>query len=134
MITGSKVYNNAKAPAHILVVDDNAILLRTVKDMLEEKYSVAIAVSASQAFMAIEKRKPDAILLDYEMPITDGAELLQQFRQNDDLKDIPVIFLTGSADREIVTKLTSLNPAGYMLKPPSKKKMLELIADVLQKK
>ena len=133
-MTGVVVSNEVVNKAHVLVVDDNAILLRTVKDMLAEDYSVAIAVSGAQAFMSIEKHKPDLILLDYEMPIVDGAEVFQLLRDDPKANDIPVIFLTASADREVVTKLISLNPAGYMLKPPKKDKLLEMIAGVLKKK
>ena len=118
----------------VLVVDDNAILLRTVKDMLADDYTVSIAVSGAQAFMAIEKHKPDIILLDYEMPIVDGAEVFQLLRDDPKAKDIPVIFLTASADREVVTKLVSLNPEGYMLKPPNKQKLIDMIEGVLAKK
>ncbi len=127
--TESKLRNS-----RVLVVDDNAILLRTVKDMLAEDYHVSIAVSGAQAFMSIQKHKPDIILLDYEMPIVDGAEVFQLLREDPKAQDIPVVFLTASADREVVTKLISLNPEGYMLKPPKKEKLLEMIESILAKK
>ncbi len=116
---------------HVLVIDDNVILLRTVKEMLDEKYSVSIATSSTQAFDSIAARIPDVILLDYEMPYIDGEELMITFMKNSETKNIPVIFLTGSADRDIVTKLISLKPAGYMLKPPNKQKLIDLIERTL---
>lgn len=125
--------NSTSKSEHILIVDDNVILLRTVKDMLEEKYSVAISTSSTQAFEAIVMKKPDLILLDYEMPYVDGAEVMVQLQENNDTKDIPVVFFTSSAEREIVTKLIKLNPAGYLLKPPNKQKLLELIEKILSK-
>ncbi len=118
----------------VLVVDDNAILLRTVKDMLSDNYQVSIAVSGAQAFMAIEKNMPDIIILDYEMPIVDGEEVFRLLRDDEKSRDIPVIFLTASADREVVTRLVSLNPDGYMLKPPNKQKMIDMIESILAKK
>ncbi len=120
--------------ARVLVVDDNAILLRTVKDMLADNYQVSIAVSGAQAFMAIEKNMPDIIILDYEMPIVDGEEVFRLLRDDEKSRDIPVIFLTASADREVVTRLVSLNPDGYMLKPPNKQKMIDMIESILAKK
>lgn len=120
--------------AHVLVVDDNAILLRTVKDMLADNYHVSIAVSGAQAFMSIAKHKPDVILLDYEMPIVDGEEVFRLLRDDEKSRDIPVIFLTASADRDVVTRLVSLNPDGYMLKPPHKQKMIDMIDGILAKK
>ena len=120
--------------ARVLVVDDNAILLRTVKDMLADDFHVSIAISGAQAFMSIAKHKPDVIVLDYEMPIVDGEEVFQLLREDEKSHDIPVIFLTASADREVVTRLVSLNPDGYMLKPPNKQKMIDMIRIILAKK
>ncbi len=116
---------------NVLVVDDNAILLRTVKEMLGVRYNVSIATSCAQAFAAIDKSIPDIILLDYEMPIIDGEGVLMRLRERSDTKNIPVIFFTGSADREVVTRLLALNPDGYLLKPPSKEKMIDMIEKVL---
>ncbi len=115
----------------VLVVDDNPILLRTAKEMLDEQYQVSIAVSAEQAYNSISRNKPDIILLDYEMPFMNGVEVLEQLRGNINTSDIPVIFFTGSADREIVEKLVGLRPDGYLLKPPNKKKMLSVIERTL---
>lgn len=117
----------------VLVIDDNAILLRTVKDMLTEGYDVAIAASAAQAFKAIEKQKPEVILLDYEMPVVNGEEMLKQLRADPNTADIPVIFLTGAADKDTVVKLLSLKPAGYVLKPPNKELLTELLEKALPK-
>ncbi len=115
----------------VLVVDDNPILLRTAKEMLDEQYQVSIAVSAEQAYKSISRNMPDIILLDYEMPFTNGIEVLEQLRENVNTRDIPVIFFTGSSDREVVEKLVGLKPDGYLLKPPNKKKMLAIIERTL---
>ena len=68
--------------AHILIIDDNALVLRNMKVLLDERYSVSVAASATQAYMAMEKRKPNLILLDYDMPVCDGKMALQMFREN----------------------------------------------------
>lgn len=115
----------------VLIVDDNPILLRTAKEMLDEQYQVSIAVSAEQAYNSISRNKPDIILLDYEMPFMNGVEVLEQLRGSISTSDIPIIFFTGSADREIVEKLVGLRPDGYLLKPPNKKKMLSVIERTL---
>lgn len=80
---------------HILVVDDNAIVLRNIKKVLEEQYTVAVAASGMQAFISIGKKMPDLILLDYEMPQMNGKEVLEKLQTDDELKEIPVIFLTS---------------------------------------
>lgn len=118
---------------HVLVIDDNAILLRTVREMLSERFDVSIATSGAQAFMAIGKNVPDIIFLDYEMPYSDGESVIKKLHTTPETANVPVIFFTGSADRDIVTKLLSLNPAGYMLKPPNKEKMIDVIRKTLAK-
>ena len=65
------------------------------------------------------------------MPYTDGEGVLKKLRSKPDTSDIPVIFFTGSADREVVTKLVSLSPDGYLLKPPNREKMINKIEKTL---
>lgn len=115
----------------ILVVDDNGTALRTIKVMLEERYEVAVAISGAQAITSIGKQRPDLILLDYEMPVCDGKKTLEMIRADKDMKDIPVIFLTAVDDRENIEAVLSLNPAGYLLKPPIKKRLISEIDKVL---
>ena len=115
----------------ILVVDDNAILLRTAKEMLDDQYQVSIAISGEQAFNSISRNKPDIILLDYEMPFANGIDILRQLRSAPVSADIPVIFFTGSSDREVVEKLVGMKPDGYLLKPPNKKRMISAIEKIL---
>ncbi|MBQ2824428.1 MAG: response regulator [Oscillospiraceae bacterium] len=122
---------SARYKKHVLVVDDNIILLRTVKDMLEDQYSVSISTSGYQALEMIKRKKPDIILLDYEMPEMNGAEVLQKLHSEEETRDIPVVFFTASARRETVTMLIKLNPSGYVLKPPNKQNLLNQIEKIL---
>ncbi len=119
------------AKKHILIVDDNALTLRNIKKMLSDKYSVSVAVSGVQAFTSIGKQKPDLILLDYAMPVTDGKKVFEMLQADIELKKIPVIFLTSMADEKVVVELLALKPAGYFLKPPNQKKLLMTIEEIL---
>lgn len=116
---------------HILVVDDNGTTLRTVKAMLEEEFEVSLAISGTQAMTSMGKKRPDLILLDYEMPVCDGRMTLEMIRADEDLCDIPVIFLTGMNSREHIQAVLDLHPAGYYLKPPVKEILLEKIREEL---
>ncbi|MBO6214538.1 MAG: response regulator [Lachnospiraceae bacterium] len=118
----------------VLVVDDNAQLLRTMKAMLEHRYDVMVAPSGIKAMTMMGRRKPDVILLDYEMPVVDGRQTLEMIRAEDDLKDIPVIFLTGVDDKQHILAVLALEPAGYMLKPPVQQKIIENIDKILDGK
>lgn len=115
----------------ILVVDDSGTALRTMKAMLEEYYEVTLAISGAQAMTSIGKKRPDLILLDYEMPICDGKMTLEMIRADNDLKDIPVIFLTAINDRANIEAVLKLKPAGYFLKPAEKNRLLAEIDKIL---
>lgn len=115
----------------ILVVDDSALVLRNIKAMLEPKYNVFVANSGEQALKFIPEKNPDLILLDYEMPEMNGKEVFERIKADEISKDIPVIFLTGVADKEHIYAVLQLNPAGYFLKPPKRNKLLEAIENAL---
>lgn len=119
--------------AHILVVDDNAMVLRNIKGVLEEKYTVAVAPSGVHCFMAMGKKMPDLILLDYEMPGMNGKEVLEKIQADEELKEIPVVFLTSMDSREIVMELLALRPAGYLLKPVDSKLLNDKIMEIIGK-
>lgn len=116
---------------HILVVDDNGTTLRTVKAMLEEKYDISVAISGTQAMISIGKKRPDLILLDYEMPVCDGRMTLEMIRADKEICDIPVVFLTGVNSREHIQAVLDLQPAGYYLKPPVKEVLIQKIEEIL---
>ena len=111
--------------------ENNDTTLRTMKFMLEEYYDVAVAISGAQAMTSIGKKRPDLILLDYEMPVCDGKMTLEMIRADDDMKSIPVIFLTAINDRANIEAVLKLKPAGYFLKPAVKDKLLAEIDRIL---
>ena len=116
----------------VLVVDDNATTLRSIKGMLEEKYNVMLANSGMKAMTSIGKNRPDAILLDYEMPVCDGRQTLEMIRADEDLTQIPVIFLTGVNDRAHIQAVLKLKPAGYLLKPAVPEKLIAAIEEAIK--
>ena len=113
----------------VLLVDDNAMQLRVLNTMLKDKYEVKLATSGIKAIEMIEKKMPDIIFLDYEMPEQDGKETLHKIREIEKAKDVPVIFLTGMGDKEHIESVLELKPGGYLLKPASK----ELIFEMMEK-
>ena len=67
------------------------------------------------------------------MPICDGRQTLEMIRADEEMGDIPVIFLTGVSDREHVEAVLRLKPSGYLLKPPVRKTLIEAIEKELSK-
>lgn len=128
-----EAYINAKEnhvqKKKILVVDDSGATLRTIMSWLEGEYQVALANSAASAFVAIEKDKPDLILLDYEMPVCSGAQFFEMLSGEPETKDIPVIFLTSRDDTETVKKVLDLKPKGYILKTTPEQTVLRVIGN-----
>ena len=115
------------AKKRILVVDDDGMMLRTIKTWLSEKYQVFMVNSGMNAITFLAKSEVDLILLDYEMPVTTGPQVLEMLRSEPSTSNIPVMFLTVKDDRESVMKVLSLKPEKYLLKtmPPG-----DLIASI----
>lgn len=116
---------------HILVVDDNPMMLKVIKESLRDDYEVATAISGKIARKYLINRSVDLILLDYEMPEENGSEVLEKLRQNEATKNIPVIFLTGVKERTKIQKVLQLKPQGYLLKPIEHDKLVEVIRNQL---
>ena len=104
----------------ILVVDDSGAMLRSVKEWLEDKYQIILANSGAMAIKYLSINRPDLVLLDYEMPVVDGSQVLEMIRTEPEFSDIPVIFLTSKNDKASIMKVMALKPEGYILKntPP----------------
>ena len=122
MISGAKRHERARVERkHILVIDDESMMLQTIKSWLETDYRVSVVNSGVSAIGFLAQHKVDLILLDYEMPVTSGPQVFQMLRSESSLSDIPIMFLTGKGDKQSVVQVLSLKPDGYMLKsqPPN---------------
>ena len=117
----------------ILVVDDSGIMLRNIKRWLEDKYQVILANSGAMAIKYLATNRPDLVLLDYEMPVIDGSQVLQMIRTETEFCDIPVIFLTGKNDKESIMKVLELKPEGYLLKSMEPAKIIQEIDNFFEK-
>jgi class 3 adenylate cyclase/ActR/RegA family two-component response regulator len=111
----------------IILVDDNPSNLRTGKNVLSEKYEVYTAPSAAKMLEILEDVKPAMILLDVEMPETNGYEAIKILKAREDTKEIPVIFLTGRTDAEDELEGLDLGAVDYITKPFSPALLLKRI-------
>ena len=113
----------------ILLVDDSEFVLRAMEELLSADYEVTTANSGLAAIRSIMLNRPDLVLLDYEMPVCDGREVLGMIRAEQDFADIPVIFLTSRVDKESIQKVLALKPDGYLsktLEPSDVKDQIDL--------
>ena len=117
---------------HILVVDDDSSVLKLLKGYLAERYDVATAISGKIALKFLETKKTDMVLLDYEMPVENGAAVLAKIRQNPSTSNLPVVFLTGVTDRQKIMEVLAMKPQGYLTKPIDMEKLSSTIKGVLK--
>jgi len=111
----------------VFVVDDDPDYLSLIDHWLSDHYNVSKFRDPAEIFEGLQAARPDLILLDYEMPQKSGFELMKDFRTSDATKDIPVIFLTGSNDRDDVCRILRYKPDGYLLKTTGRNALLDAL-------
>ncbi len=110
---------------NILVVDDNQPNLKVVSSSLKiEGYNIALALDGTSALKVLDDNKIDLILLDIMMPGIDGFEVCRRIKQNEKLKDIPVIFLTAKNQTEDVVEGFKAGGVDYITKPFNRAELL----------
>ncbi len=106
---------NAGAKRLILLVDDDALLLQFLAEVLNHAgYETLTATSAAEAIRQIEAREPDLALLDITMPGMSGLELARHLHENTSL---PFMFLSGSTDAESAKQAAQYGAVGFLVKP-----------------
>ena len=114
---------------HILLVDDDTTFLKMLQGWLSERYRITAVKSGIQAITYMANHRPDLILLDYDMPITPGPQVMEMIRSEFSYRDIPIIFLTGKSDRESIMNVMRLKPQGYFLKTMPRDEIVAAIDD-----
>jgi len=116
------------AKAAILVVEDNLINQRVVAAMLKrEGYRVETAVHGGEAIEALDRVRPDLILMDVQMPVVDGLEATRRIRANPRWRQVPIIALTAHAmagDRELCL---ASGMDDYLTKPVNRTQLLAAV-------
>jgi CheY-like chemotaxis protein len=115
----------------LLVVDDEANVAFGLRALLQARgYDVELAHDGAEVMARLERDPlPDLLLLDLEMPVYDGQEVLRRMRQNDRLKDLPVLLATGS-DIEL-SQLQRVS--GFLRKPYPRQILCAMISRLLEK-
>ena len=125
--------NGKHTKKKILVVDDSGAMLRNVKGWLEDTYQVILANSGAMAIKYLSTNRPDLVLLDYEMPVINGKQVLEMIRSESEFSDIPVMFLTSKNDKESIQQVLNLKPEGYILKTTSPEQIVQMINEFFMK-
>ena len=101
----------------ILIADDERFNLNILVDILKPDYKVIVAKDGKQALKRAESNPPDLILLDIMMPEMDGYEVCKNLKENEQTKDIPVIFITAMKEEGNEAKGFDLGAVDYITKP-----------------
>ena len=116
----------------ILIIDDEEVLRRIMRTMLERRpFEVVEAASGVGGFDLAKKVQPNLILLDWNMPGMNGAEVLKSLRAEALTENIPVILLTGTDPQDLETQGNDLAAGDYVLKPFSVLQLLEKVEKTL---
>ncbi len=115
------------AKKRVLIVDDDPSYAGMVREWIKDDYQADIVTAGVQAIKFLIKKSADLILLDYEMPVVDGPQVLQMLREEPETADIPVIFLTGIGTKEAVQRVMALKPDGYILKTTTREDLLKYL-------
>lgn len=101
----------------LLLVDDEAVNLRLLQQILQEDYRLLIAKDGARALELAASASPDLILLDVMMPGMTGHEVCERLKASDATRHIPVIFVTALSDETDETRGFSLGAVDYITKP-----------------
>jgi len=123
------------AKARIMIIDDEKGLVDVIRDFLEERgFLVTAAYDGKSGIEAVRNNKPDLIILDILMPDMDGRAVLKKLKKDKDIKDIPVIILSGKTDQFDRNYLLELGAYEYVTKPYDSYRLLRQINNTLDKK
>lgn len=101
----------------ILIVDDMKSNIDSLTIILRYNYSIMAAISGKNAIKLLERKKPDLVLLDLSMPDVDGFDVLKYMKEQPELMNIPVIFVTGEHSADIEEKGIEMGAVDYIKKP-----------------
>jgi two-component system cell cycle response regulator DivK len=102
----------------ILIVDDSISNVKLAKFLLrQEGFEVTTAENAEEALIGLTKHIPDLILMDIQLPGMDGLQLTRRLRQDDSLRDVPIVAFTASAIKGTEENALAAGCHGYVTKP-----------------
>src|SRR4030042_6391455 len=119
--------------ARILLVDDESDIVDTIQCRLEaNSFDVVTASNGQEGLEKAAEEKPDLILLDTNMPVMNGHEMLEHLKKRPDLKDIPVIMCTALCEAQDIAAASAYGITDYVTKPFAFAELVEKITIALE--
>ena len=116
----------------ILAVDDTPANIDVVKEVISKEYLVMGALSGAMALKIIERKRPDLILLDIQLPVLSGYEVAERLKAEDRLRHIPVIAITSYALSGDHDKALAAGCDDYIAKPYKPQELMDCLARHLE--
>lgn len=122
-------------PSKILIVDDSATIRHQLRSCLTEAgYEVLEASNGALGVQKVKDYDVDMLVIDVNMPVMDGLEMLETVRANEKNADIPAFFLTTESSKEMVARGRRCGATAWIVKPFNPPILLKGIAHVLSQK
>ncbi len=133
MAMGGGTMNSTIKLQQVLLIDDDDSIRELALMGLEgmTDWKIDLAASASEGLEKAKKFHPDLILLDFVMPDINGLEAFAKLQEDPELKDIPVILMTGKAESDEVEQFLKSGLAGVITKPFDPVTLSEQIEEIL---
>lgn len=117
---------------HILIVDDDEMVLMALEELLKpEGYEIEAVSRGTEALKRLEESDYDLLMFDVIMPEMDGFELCRRVRKKEKYKEIPIVFLTAKSRDDDRVQGMDAGANLFLSKPISPDKLLAIISDTL---
>ena len=127
---GRNPYTEGMKP-NILMVDDEPDFQTIIHEWLEPRYEHCALKDGDELIGALHAGAPDLVILDLNLPGADGFELCRRVRATPGMKDVPVLFLTGSHKPKDFKENFKAGGTGYLMKPVGRRQLLGAVEDLI---
>ena len=122
-------------PYCTLIVEDNPLNLELARDILEiDGYEVLAAGDAAECFAILAAHRVDVILMDIQLPGTDGLQITRELRANSATRDLVIVAMTAHAMPEDAQRVAAAGCDGYLVKPISSRTLADQVAAFITRK
>lgn len=116
----------------ILIIDDDEALIKTTRSILiKEGYAVLSATSGEDGLHIVNHHKPDLVILDVILPGIKGRELCKEIKSNEQVKDIPVVFLTAKDSKDDIAAEKDVGAEAHLTKPVNARELVATVRGIL---
>src|SRR5277367_5559228 len=120
--------------SHVLIVEDEAALVTLLRYNLEQEgFAVSEATDGEEALLRIAEEKPDAVLLDWMLPIVSGIEVCRQLRRAPSTRSLPIIMLTARGEEGDRVRGLNSGADDYIVKPFSPGELIARLRAVMRR-